>query len=75
MEQHFELIGVLRLQMHQNIQWIHIKVCQLRKLSVLHIGSLSPTICGLFLYRISYHLGTNSFDRLHYDTIGNPTAF
>ena len=50
MEQHFELIGAvqsLQLQMHQNIQLIRIKTCQLKNCE--HIGGLSPAICGLFM--------------------------
>ena len=36
--------------MHQTIQLIRIKVCQLKIYD--HIGDLSPTICGLFLFAI-----------------------
>ena len=44
MEQHFEVIGVVKLlQMQQNIQLIHI--------IVFRIGGLGPIICGLFLYK------------------------
>ena len=51
MEQHFEVIGVVKsqqLRMHQNIQLIRIIVWWLKNFE--HIGGLSPTICGLFLY-------------------------
>ena len=50
MEQDFELIGIVKsqwLKMHQNIQWLSIKVC--RPKNYQHIGGLSPTMGGFFL--------------------------
>ena len=41
---------MMMMMMHQNIQLIRIKVCLLKTCE--HIGGLSPTFCGLFMWQI-----------------------